>query len=168
MLEVTLQDVEFNIDLNISETTKTGSYEFSGTAIFDPAINTELEPYYETIRDVTITEMTITVTSITPSTGVSLLDASLTITDNVNGTQFNHIISTVKPLTAYTPSTPTTPEILATEFVIGLTAADFSVLSGIINDMHDATVDFSGHVNQTSFTIGFNVGIVADITVGVP
>ncbi len=157
LLEITLTDVTFDINLDVSElSTKIESYAFGGTATFNPSSNSEINEYAETIRSVVITEIKLTVTSITPATGLSLLDATFSLTDNVNAAEFTHTISTETPL------------FVGKEIVFDENTPNFNIVSAIINDMHNATVSLTGHVNQTSFTIGFNAEIMADITVGVP
>lgn len=157
LLEITLNDVQFEVDLDANvNSTKSGSYEFAGTATFNPSDNSEVNDYLETIRSVVIKEIKLTVSSITPATGVSLLDATFSLTDNVNAAEFTHTISTVTPL------------IVGTEFVFNENTPNFNIVSAIITDMHAATVSLTGHVNQPGLIIGFNSLITADITVGVP
>lgn len=157
LLELTLYNVTFDIDVDVAElTTKDGSYEFGGTATFDPSNNPDLEPYLATIREVEIKEIRVTVDTIVPITGIDLIDASFSITDLVNNANFTYTI------------TETTPLFVGKEFVIDETTPNFNVVSDIINDRHSATVSLEGHVNQTGFVLGFTYSIVADITVGVP
>ncbi|HAG15267.1 MAG TPA: hypothetical protein DCG69_01910 [Bacteroidales bacterium] len=157
LLEITLYDVTFDVDLDVSElSTKVDGYAFSGTASFDPSSNADLAPYLATIREVEITELKLTVTSITPATGVSLIDASFSLTDNVNSAEFVYQITTLTPL------------VVGTEFIINQNTPNFSVVTDIISNMHASTISLSGHVNQPGFVIGFNNLITADITVGVP
>ena len=158
VLEITLHDVVFEVPLDATEiTTKVTSYpKFEGSATFNPTTNPELEPYLEAIRGVSITEIKIMVTSITPATGVSLIDASFKITDNVNSAEFIYLITETKALA------------VGTVFTIDNTTPNFNVVSDIINNLHAATISFEGHVNTAGFVIGFNNIITADITVGVP
>lgn len=157
LIEITLKDVAFEIDVNVAEmSTKIDAYKFGGSTTFDPSTNSELEPYLSTIREVNIKEIKVTVNSITPVTGVDLLDATFSITDLVNSANFTYTISTTTPLT------------VGTEFVIDETTPNFNVVSDIINERHSATVSMEGQVNQTGFVLGFTYSIIADITVGVP
>ncbi len=155
-LEITVP-VTYNVPINVAEgLAKSDTYPFGGTASFDPSSASELEPYLATIRNVSITEVTMIVSSITPATGVSLTDATLTITDNVTNASFTYTITTVTPL------------VVGTSFTINKSAPGFDTVTNIINDLHAATVSLNGHVNQTGFSITFDNIISADITVGVP
>ena len=156
LLEITLHDVAYDVDINVSDlATKDGGYAFAGTATFDPSSNSELEPYLANIRRVVITEIKITVTSITPATGISLLNATFSLKDNVNNAEFTYQF-TPKPLVA------------GAEFIIDNNAPDFSLISDIITNQHQSTVSIRGSVNNPGFVIDFNTAIKADITVGVP
>lgn len=156
-LETTIEDVTFDVDVNVSEiTTKDDSYEFGGSATLDPKGNSDIGPYLSTIRAVKIKEVIVEVTSITPATGIDLMDATFTLTDLENSAAFTYQITESTPLT------------LGKTFVLNSSTPNFSVVSDIISDLHSSTVSLSGHVNQTGFVLGFKYTIVADITVGVP
>lgn len=155
-LEITVP-VTYNVPINVAEgLTKSDAYPFGGTASFDPSSASELEPYLATIRNVAITEVKVTVSSINPATGVELIDATLTITDNVNSQSFTYAIPAAMSLA------------VGSSFTIDKNAPNFSVVSDIINSLHSATVSLNGHVNQTGFSITFDNQISANITVGVP
>lgn len=157
LLEITLRDVVFDVDVNASElTTKNDGFGFGGTATLNPAGNSDLAPYLSTIRRVEIKEIKVTVTSVSPATGLELLDASFSLTDNTNSDNFTYTVSTATPLT------------VGTEIILDSSTPNFDKVSDIISALHSSTVSLQGHVNQTGFTIGFNYSIKADITVGVP
>lgn len=154
-LETTLKDVTFDVDVNVTElTTKDGSYGFSGSGTINPSANTALSQYLSLIREVNITEIKVTVNSVTPA-GLELLDAEFTITDDVTGSSFTYTA---------------TPQVIdgTTVFLMDSSLPNFSVVSDIINELHAATITMGGHVNETGFAISFNYSIKADITVGVP
>lgn len=157
LLEVTIPNVTFDADINVDElTTKDAGYAFGGSGTINPSANSDVAPYLATIRRVEIKEVKVTVNSVTPSTGVNLLDAYFTITDTENGDTFTYNVSSTTALTA------------GTEFILDSTTPNFGVVSDIISNMHEATISLGGHVDQTGFTLGFNYSIRADVTVGVP
>lgn len=157
LLEITLRDVTFEAEINVTElTTKDGGYEFGGSGSIEPSENSALSQYLALIRNVEITEIKVTVNSVTPATGLDLYDATFSITDDETGANFTHTITT------------TTPIIVGTEFVLDSSLPNFGVVSDIINDLHDATIAMGGHVSETGFALGFTYSIKADITVGVP
>gem|GEM_PF-7034504 len=158
LLEITLPDVTFDADINVEELTptKNGGYAFGGSGTINPSANSDIAPYLATIRRVEIKEVKVTVNSVTPSTGVNLIDAYFTITDLENGDTFTYNVSSTTALTA------------GTEFILDSTTPNFGVVSDIISNMHEATISLGGHVDQTGFTLGFNYSIRADVTVGVP
>ena len=155
LLEITLRDVTFDVNVDASEiTTKDGSYDFGGTGTISPRSNADLNPYLALIRSVTITEVKVTVTSVDPA-DLNLLGAVFSITDNENGDVFTYTV---------TKSTPLSGD----EFVIDSSNPNFNVVSDIINNLHDATVSLAGSVDQAGFTLAFNYSVKADIVVGVP
>ncbi len=155
LLEITLRDVTFDVDVDATElTTKDGSYDFGGSGTISPRSNADLNPYLSLIRSVDITEVKVTVTSVNPS-DLNLLGATFSITDNDNGAVFTYTVTTSTPLSGAT-------------FIIDSSTPNFSIVSDIINDLHDATVSLTGSVDQPGFTIGFNYSVKADIVVGVP
>lgn len=157
LLEITLRDVTFDVNIDVTElTTKDGGYEFGGSGSIDPVANTALSQYLELIREVNITEIKVTVNSATPASGLDLYDAIFSITDNVTGANFTYTLTT------------TTPIVAGTEFVLDDSLPNFGVVSDIINDLHAATIVMGGHVSQAGFVLGFTYSIKADITVGVP
>lgn len=157
LLEVTLTDVTFDADINVSElTTKDTGYAFGGSGTINPSANSDMAPYLATIRRVEIKSVKVTVTSVTPSTGLDLYTASFSITDDENGDSFTYSITSTTPIT------------VGTEFLFDENTPNFDVVSDIISSMHQATVNLNGTVSQSGFTLGFNYSIVADVTVGVP
>ncbi|MCD6180531.1 MAG: hypothetical protein J7K39_11575 [Bacteroidales bacterium] len=155
LLEITLKDVTFDVDVDVAElTTKDGGIEFGGSGTINPRANSELTPYLSLIREVNITEIKISVNSVSPA-GLELLDATFTITDDVTGNSFT-----------YSPDRQVIDG--TTEFILDSSLPNFDVVSDIINDLHAATITLGGHVSETGFAISFNYSITADITVGVP
>lgn len=157
LLETTLKDVTFDVDVNVTElTTKDNGYAFGGTGTINPSANSALSQYLSLIRRVEITEVKVKVTSVTPASGLELYDATFSITDTENQANFTYTITT------------TTPIVVGTEFVLDSSTPNFSVVSDIISDLHAADIALGGHVSETGFALGFNYSIKADITVGVP
>jgi hypothetical protein len=155
LLEITLRDVTFEDNIDVTEqTTKDGSYGFEGSGSINPAANSALSQYLSLIREVNITEIKISVNSVSPA-GLELLDATFTITDDETGNSFT-----------YSPDAQVIDG--TTEFVLDSSLPNFGVVSDIINDLHAATITTEGHVSETGFAISFNYSIKADITVGVP
>jgi len=156
-LEITLKDVKFDVDINVAElTTKDGGVTFGGSGTIDPASIPELADYLALIRGVNVTEIKVTVISVTPATGLSLNSASFSITDMVNNANFTYQITSPVPIT------------VGTEFVINSSTPNFNVVSEIISSLHEANVVAGGNVSQAGFVLGFNYSITADVTVGVP
>ncbi len=156
-LETTIPDLTFDVNINVAEiNTKTGSYEFGGSGTIDPSTIPELQPYLALIREVVITEIKITVISVTPATGLELYDATFSLTDLVTSDNFTYSIPSSIPLE------------VGYEFIIGTSTPNFNVASEIISSLHEATVSAIGHVSQTGFLLGFNYSITANVTVGVP
>lgn len=156
LLEITLRDVTFDAEIDVTELTgKDSGYGFSGSGTINPSANTALSQYLELIREVNITEIKITVNSVSPA-GLELLDAEFIITDDVTGKSF-----------VYTVDTPLVID-GTTEFVLDSSLPNFDVVSDIINDLHAATISMGGHVSEAGFALGFTYSIKADITVGVP
>ena len=157
LLEITLHDVTFDANINVTElTTKDGGYGFGGSGSIDPAENSALTQYLALIRNVEITEIKVTVNSVTPATGLDLYDATFSITDDETGANFTYTLTTTTPITE------------GTDFVLDSSLPNFGVVSDIINDLHPATIAMGGHVSETGFALDFNYSITADITVGVP
>ena len=157
LLEITLRDITFEANIDVTElTTKDAGYEFGGSGTIYPRQSSALSQYLALIREVNITEIKVTVNSVTPASGLDLYDATFSITDNVTGANFTHTISS------------TTPIVAGTEFVLDDSLPNFGVVSDIINDLNEATIAMGGHVSETGFTLSFNYSITADITVGVP
>jgi len=157
LLEITLTDVPFVINIDVQEISKKDSgVEFGGSGSFDPNDSPELAEYLDLVRNVEITEIKVRVTSATPATGLELSDAFFTLTDQANQASFTYNLPAAMDI------------VVGSEILIDSNTPNFSVVSDIISDMHAASVSLGGHVNQSGFILGFEYSIKANITVRVP
>lgn len=157
LLVITLQDVHFESTVDVSELlTKNDGFGFGGSKTLIPSQVSAVMPYLATIREVNITEIKVVVTSVTPASGLELLDAAFSITDLSNDEAFVYTLPEAQAIA------------VGTEFVIDSSSPNFGVVSEIITNMHEANIFMGGTANQTGFLLSFKYSITADITVGVP
>jgi len=155
LLEITLTDVEFTADFNASDLIMKADIPFEGSVTFDPKDNPELAPYLETVRRVEVTEVKITVNSVTSVSEIILNDAIFSLTDTVNSDVYSY--TTPEPI----------PLKVGTIILIGGETPDYSIISNILSALHVAKVGMEGNLNQPGL-LDLTFTIKADITVGVP
>lgn len=151
-----LLDVEFDADfkatlpVQVAPTLKSTNGVFDETVTIDPASNSDYNKYADKIKDVNLTGITGTITSVNP-TGVNLLSGTVVVSK--------------EGFTTVTLSTTTSiPIAVGTTITYDNTNNSFDALDAIFKDQNPITVRFYGETDQPSVDFTYELLFATTVT----